>query len=261
MKDALATTTYGTTGTPVVFLHGLFGQGRNWTQIAKQLAQEHQVVLVDLPNHGASAWTQEFSYAQMAAAVAELLEGLGEPAVLVGHSMGGKVAMMVALLYPERLKKLVVVDIAPAAHHSESEFAGYIAALKSIQLDQLTGRSAAEAAVADAIPQWSIRAFLLQNLRHSEDGWYWQLNLDLLERDLHDIGEWPADDLAGVAPYSGPTLWMRGERSDYAAPRFEPAMTRWFPRHHKVTIKGAGHWVHSEKPDVFLEVLRHFLAA
>ena len=243
-------------------LHGLFGQGRNWTQIAKALADRHRVTLVDLPDHGRSPWLDSFDLLEVADRVAALVDA-DDPVALVGHSLGGKVAMVLALRHPGLVERLCVVDIAPVDYPQLGEFAGYIEAMRGLDLAALTQRADAEEALAGAVPNATVRSFLLQNLRreHGGDGqssWRWQPNLEGLSRSLPTIKSWPGDAL-GDASYPGPVLWVGGERSDYVTDDYAPAMDRLFPKNRRVTIKGAGHWVHSEKPEVFLEVLRRFL--
>jgi pimeloyl-ACP methyl ester carboxylesterase len=245
----------------VVFLHGLFGQGKNWTGIAKQLAERHRVLLVDLPQHGRSPWTERFDFAEVAADVVATFPD-DEPVALVGHSLGGKVAMMLALLHPERVERLVVADISPVAYAASREFPGYISAMRGLDLSRVERRSDADRMLAPAVPDDTVRSFLMQNLRRdpaAASGWSWQVNLDVLDRDLPVISDWPADELAGVTPYDGPVLWLAGSRSDYVRPEYEGAMDRWFPRNRRVTIKDAGHWLHSERPEIFLQVLERFL--
>jgi len=245
----------------VVFLHGLFGQGKNWTGVAKQVADRHRVLLVDLPHHGRSAWPERFDLAEAAADVLATLPG-DEPVAVVGHSLGGKVAMVLALLHPARVARLCVADISPVSYARGREFPGYIAAMRGMDLATVTRRSDADRLLAPAVPDDTVRSFLLQNLRRdpaAPSGWSWQLNLEVLDRDLATISAWPEGELAGVAPYDGPVLWLAGERSSYVRPEYEPAMDRWFPRNRKVTLKDTGHWLHSERPDLFVEVLRRFL--
>lgn len=258
MTLPLHTTAIGDRGSPVVFAHGLFGQGRNWTQIGKALAGQHRVLLVDLPHHGRSGWDDGFDYLRIADQVAGLLDA-DDPAAVVGHSLGGKVAMVLALRHPELVERLCVVDVSPVAYDRLSEFQGYVAAMRGLALDSLSQRSDADAALAGAVPDATVRGFLLQNLRRDGDGWRWQVNLDVLGAALPVIGGWPEEELVGTPPYRGPVLWVAGARSDYVAPAYAGAMDRWFPANRRVTVKGAGHWVHSEQPEVFLEVLRQFL--
>ena len=244
----------------MAFCHGLFGQGKNWTSIAKSLAEDHRVLLVDMPHHGRSAWPDRFDYLDVADRVAELLTA-DDPVALVGHSMGGKAAMVLALRHPELVERLCVVDISPVDYESASEFAGYIKAMLALDLDSLERRSDADRALAEAVPSRTVRSFLLQNLRRGDDdSWSWQPNLEVLARDIDALSGWPEERLAGAAPYDGRTLWINGETSAYVQADYVAAMDRWFPRNRRVTIKDAGHWVHSEQPAVFTEVLRRFLA-
>ena len=256
--EPLHTTELGESGSRVVFCHGLFGQGRNFTAIGKALADRHRVTLVDMPDHGQSPWSERFDYVAAADQVAGLLAA-DDPAALVGHSMGGKISMLAALRHPERVERLVVVDVSPVPYDHATEFERYIRAMRAIDLDTLTGRGEADVALVEAVPDPTVRGFLLQSLRREGEGWRWYLNLELLQRDLDAITGWPEAALAGTAPYDGPVLWVGGGDSRYVHPHYVEAMDRWFPRNRRVTVKGAGHWVHSEKPEVFLEVLRRFL--
>jgi pimeloyl-ACP methyl ester carboxylesterase len=272
--ERLAARTVGEAGPRVVFVHGLFGQGRNWTTIAKGLAENHRVTLVDLPNHGHSPWTDRVDYADMAGLLAAELELLGEPVTLVGHSMGGKVAMTLALRRPELLRALVVVDIAPSVYpisggrtddpdEEASPFAAYIAAMRALDLDTLEKRQDADDALRSVVPSRMVRGFLLQSLVRdglgTDGGWRWRLNLELLERDLGELRGFPQPP-AG-AHFDGPVLWIAGANSTYVLPEDRPRMEALFPSTRLVRIKNAGHWVHSEQPEVFLETVRRFLAA
>ena len=256
MSD-LHTTTLGEAGPPVVFCHGLFGQGRNWTQIGKALASEHRVTLVDMPNHGQSAWTERLDYVEMADAVAGIID---EPAALVGHSMGGKAAMLAALRHPEKVERLVVVDVSPVQYRSADEFRGFIDGMLAIDLDAIASRGDADAALAEAVPNPGIRGFLLQSLRReaTPDGgsaWRWLPNLEVLRRDLDVLRGFPETD----AVYEGPVLWIGGADSGYVRDEFRDAMEARFPNVRRVTVKGAGHWVHSEQPAVVTGLLERFL--
>jgi pimeloyl-ACP methyl ester carboxylesterase len=270
--ERLAARTVGDEGPHVVFVHGLFGQGRNWTTIAKGLADRHRVTLLDLPNHGHSPWTETVDYVDMAELVAAELERLGEPATLVGHSMGGKVAMQLALRRPDLLRALVVVDVAPVEYpvsggrtddpdEEASPFADFIAAMKALDLTTLQRREQADEALKDAVPSRMVRSFLLQSLVREGSGadgsWRWRLNLDLLERDLGLLRGFPEPPPG--ARYDGPVLWIAGANSHYVLPEDRPRMDALFPATRLVRIKNAGHWVHSEQPEIFLETLRRFL--
>ena len=270
--ERLASRTLGESGPRVVFVHGLFGQGKNWTTIAKGLADRHRVTLLDLPNHGHSPWTDRVDYLDMAELVATELEQFGEPVTLVGHSMGGKVAMQLALRRPELLRALVVVDIAPVEYplqggrtddedEEASPFGAYIDAMRAMDLDALTSRDDADQALRAAVPSRMVRSFLLQSLVRegvgTNGGWRWRLNLDLLDRDLGELRGFPAPP-AG-ASFDGPVLWIAGANSTYVLPEDRPHMDALFPATRLVKIKDAGHWVHSEQPEVFLETLRRFL--
>ena len=253
----LNVTRMGEQGPIIAFCHGLFGQGKNWTQIAKAFAADHRVLLIDMPNHGRSEWTEGFAYVDLADRVAALFTA-EEPVTLVGHSMGGKIAMAIALRHPELVERLVVVDVSPVAYESGREFLGYIDTMRGLDLTTLERREQADAALRDAVPNTTVRSFLLQNLRREGDGWSWMLNLDLLSAHMPELAGWPAEDFAD-ATYDGPVLWIGGANSGYVADDLAPAMERLFPRVRRVTIKGAGHWVHSEQPAVFIEVLKRFV--
>lgn len=251
----------GHNGPRVVFLHGLFGQGKNWTSIAKALQTEARVTLVDLPNHGRSGWTESFSYLQMAAQVATRLgtDSGGEPYAVVGHSMGGKVAMALALRHPDLVARACVVDVSPVPTVGLSNFTGYVAGMRAIDLATLADRAAADAALLPYAPEDTIRGFLLQNLRRevgAHPGWRWQMNLALLGDRLDEILGWPE---LNAEPYPGPVLWLAGARSRYVQPEYAEAMRALFPRVRLVTVKGAGHWLHSDQPAVFTAAIRQFL--
>jgi pimeloyl-ACP methyl ester carboxylesterase len=270
--ERLHTRTVGEAGPHVVFVHGLFGQGKNWTTIAKGLADRHRVTLVDLPNHGHSPWTDRADYLDMAELLAAELERLGEPVTLVGHSMGGKVAMQLALRRPELLRALVVVDVAPVEYpvrggrtddpdEEASPFAGYIDAMQAMDLGSLRTRADADHALREAVRSPMVRSFLLQSLIREGlgdgAGWRWRLNLDALERDLDRLRGFP--DPPPGAHFDGPVLWIAGTNSTYVLPQDRARMDELFPATRLVRIKNAGHWVHSEQPEIFVETLRRFL--
>lgn len=252
--------TVGEDGETVVFLPGLFGQGRNFSQISKALQPSFRSVLVDLPNHGASDWTETFDYLEHADLVADHLRAFvvdEDPVNLVGHSMGGKVAMVLALRHPELVKRLVIVDISPVRRASMGEFEHLLDALLGLRLEELSSRREADERLQDPIPQNMVRGFLLQSLTRTEEGLDWRPNLALLRRSLSAIGDFPAFD---EEQFEGPVLWIAGEKSDYVTGEDAPEMRRFFPRTRLTTVKDAGHWVHAEQSQIFVEVLRRFLS-
>ena len=261
---SLAATTYGEQGPRVVLLHGLFGQGRNFTGIARALADEARVTLLDLPDHGRSPWSADFSYAGMADELARFLTATApdERWTVVGHSMGGKVAMLIALRHPALVERLCVVDVAPVLTSAVSSFGTYVDAMRRVDLDTLTDRASADRVVAEQVPDPTVRGFLLQNLRRDGTGdaarWRWQTNLALLGDRLPEIADWPE---VMAAPYDGPVLWVAGTASDYVQPSSTPVMRALFPRVRLVRVKQAGHWVHADQPAVFVSALRRFLTA
>src|SRR5699024_3258008 len=235
----------GDTGRRVVFLHGLFGRGKNFTRIAKALEPEFSSLLVDLPNHGDSEWTETFGYIDLAdsvaAHIAEVTEADQQPVHLVGHSMGGKIAMVLALRRPELIDRLVVVDIGPNAGGSLGIFDHLLSNLARLALDEVKSRTAADAALQEPITQDAIMGFLLQTRRPTAGGHAWQPNLGLLHSSLETIGDFP--DMGG-ARFDHQVLWVAGERSDYVSREDLPQMRTLFPRAILLTVKGSGHWVH-----------------
>jgi esterase len=245
-------------GPPVVILHGLLGSSRNWQAIAKQLGQRYRVVLPDLRNHGASPWSPAMTYPAMAADLELLLDRLGlAEAAVVGHSMGGKAAMTLALTRPERVSRLVVVDIAPVDYGGRG-FLDYIAALQALDLDALHRRAKADAALAEAVPDAGVRAFLLQNLGFEGGRPRWQPDLDSLARSMPTITGFPAE-LAGRR-YPGPTLLIRGERTSYVTEDGVAACRALCPGARLLTVRGAGHWVHADAPAIVIGALERFLS-
>ena len=268
-EDVLNTLSVGTSGPRIAFLHGLFGQGRNWTQIAKAVSGpdggDARCLLVDLPDHGRSPWSHEFSLDAYADAVAGTLGEVapGEPWTVVGHSLGGKVSMVLALRHPDLVERLVVVDIAPKGYGSLERFEGYIREMQGLPLGELTTRADAEARFEEPDP--GVKAFLLQNLRRHGHSWRWQVNLDLVARDAalgagSRIADWP-EAVDALPPYAGPVLWIAGGDSRYIRREDGERMRRHFPRTRLFTIKGAGHWVHTDAPEIVVTALRRFLHA
>jgi pimeloyl-ACP methyl ester carboxylesterase len=248
---------YGEPGVhpPLVVAHGLFGSARNWSGVARRLAVGRQVVAVDMRNHGDSPRSDRHGYAEMAADLAATIVGLGGTADVLGHSMGGKAAMVLALTAPARLRRLVVADIAPAAYDRSQ--LPYVRAMQAVDLAAVGRRSDADAALAGAVPEAGVRAFLLQSLAVAGGQASWKLNLDALAAEMPRIMGFPD---AG-APFTGPTLFVTGSASDYVRPEHWTRIQALFPAAERVEIAGAGHWVHAEAPDAFLAAVAGFLDA
>jgi len=249
-------------GRPLVILHGLFGTLDNWQSLARRWATDAglRVISVDLRNHGRSFQTDEHSYELMANDVLALFDhlNLGPDLTLMGHSMGGKVSMRLALDQPERLARLIVVDIAPRYSDMEHQD-DIVAGLRAIDLRQITNRQEADTALAQHIPQLGVRQFLLKNLYRTEDNAFaWRINLDALTANLKAIGE----ETTGPAPFLKPALFVRGGKSRYITTEDKlhgiPAL---FPNSQVATVPDAGHWVHAEAPDAVYELVRAFIGS
>lgn len=262
--NELHLTTLGGGRQDVYWCHGVFGQGKNFTRVAKDLLatgpDDYRCILVDLPNHGRSPWTQDFSYPAMAKALSETIRTTSgdRPVHLLGHSMGGKVVMRTVLDNFDLARSLTVVDMAPVDSRL-TRLDPLVQAMKSVNLCALTTRREAEEQMSDVIPSATIRQFLLQNLRHDtgeNNRWYWQMNLDLLGSGLSDIGSWPSVNTT----WDGPVLWITAEESDYVGPDHSQAMHELFPQVRRIRVKNSGHWVHSDQPAVFVQVLAAFLS-
>ena len=237
-------------GPPLVVVHGLYGSARNWGAIAKRLSDARQVVAVDLRNHGESPHVAEHSYAAMADDLAEVVTDLGGRADLLGHSMGGKAAMALALTRPELVSALLVADIAPVAYgHSQIQ---YIDAMERVDLDGIARRSEADGRLAAYVDDPALRAFLLQSLVLNDGPPRWRLNLGALRSGMAEILGFP--DLDG--PFEGPTTFISGGASDYVTEAQHPQIRALFPAVRFDVIPGAGHWVHAEVPRPFEAAVR-----
>lgn len=240
---------------PLVIAHGLYGSGRNWGVIARRLADRREVLTVDMRNHGDSPRRETQSYPEMAGDLAEVIESLGGRADLLGHSMGGKAAMMLALTRPDLLRRLIVADIAPVAYsHDQTRHAR---AMRAVDLTAVTTRADADAALARAVDDPALRAFFLQSLDFRIEPPVWRLNLDVLEAEMPKIVGWP--EVAGR--FDGPTLFLSGADSTYVLPEYRETIRALFPKARFARIPGAGHWLHAEKPREFEETVRVFLQA
>jgi pimeloyl-ACP methyl ester carboxylesterase len=250
----LNTITYPGPGeVPLIIAHGLFGSARNWNVIAKRLSDSRPVVAVDMRNHGGSFHDAEHSYPAMAEDLAEVISAHGGQADLLGHSMGGKAAMTLALQGAPGLRHLLVADIAPVAYgHSQGPV---VSALQAVELDAVTRRSDADAQLAAHLEDPMLRAFLTQSLAIEEGRARWKLNLDALAEQMPRIMDFPAID----GWFDGRVTVIRGGESDYVSPEHEPMLKALFPQAEIVTMEGRGHWLHAEDPRGFEAVLRKVL--
>ncbi len=241
----------------LLLLHALFGAGLNWHSHARHFsAAGWHVVVPDLRNHGDSPHVADMRYAAHAADLVALLDRLGiARCIPVGHSMGGKAAMALALRQPARVDRLAVVDIAPVPYGHD--FSAVLAAFRAVDLARPRSRREADAAMVAHIAEPAVRQFLLLNLVREGDRWHWRLGLDEIAATMPHITGW---DLACPPQYPGPALFLRGEHSDYVQDRHRPAIARCFPSHTLRTIPGAGHWVPAEQPAAFRAALAEFLA-
>lgn len=245
---------HGTPGaTPLVIVHGLYGSARNWGVIAKRLSDERHVITVDQRNHGDSPWHDSHSYEDMAADLAEVIAQNGGCADVVGHSMGGKAAMVLALAHPEKVRKLVVADIAPVGYsHDQTQ---YIDAMQAVDLDRIAKRADATDQLARQIDDPVLQSFFTQSLDIA--GKRWKLNLDVLKREMAKIIGFP--QVSGQ--FEGPTLFLSGAVSDYVLPEHRPVIRQFFPKARFAKLAEAGHWLHAEKPREFEASVRAFLNA
>lgn len=241
-------------GEPLIIMHGLFGTLENWGSQIKAFAEHFKVYAVDMRNHGRSPHSDEISYPLMAADILELMDDQGlEKAHILGHSMGGKAAMQLALNHPERIDKLIVVDIAPVQypHHHTDVFKG----LNSVPLASLKSRGEADQLLSQHIDEPSVRQFLLKNLyRNEQKQFAWRMNLPALEQ-CYDAISLPPEGQA----YQAPMLFIKGEQSDYITPDYRDAVLSLFPKASYKVIQGTGHWPHAEKPAVFTSLVLKYL--
>lgn len=246
----------------IVIVHGLFGQARNWTAIARRLAEKYHVVTADLRNHGRSGWDMDMTYRAMAADLAELIRDVAsKPVHLIGHSMGGKASMVLALSQNAQdaglVSDLVVVDIAPVVY--DHDYTDFITAMRGVDFDAVSRRAEVEEALSAGISEKGVRQFLAQNVATDKQTgkMAWQVNIDAMAGHLSDITGWPQSDLADH--YDGDVLFISGATSHYVDPNDRDHIKSLFPKAAFTSIKGAGHWVHAEKPEAVLLTLSAFL--
>lgn len=243
-------------GDPVLILHGMFGTLDNWQTIAKKLSAHFMVFIIDLRNHGRSPHSDEFDYVIMANDIQEFMEANWiYEAYVVGHSMGGKVAMQLSSENPDLVKKLVLVDIAPKIYVGNHQ--AIFEALFSLDLDQLTSRKEADELLQAKIESYGIRQFILKNLSINKktQRYEWKMNLPVIHAAYQAVlgkGDWSA-------PFENPTLFIKGAQSEYILPEELDDYKTYFPNATLEIVEKTGHWVHAEQPKVFLEILTKFL--
>jgi pimeloyl-ACP methyl ester carboxylesterase len=242
-------------GPALVILHGLFGSGRNWGTIARGLADIRQVHALDLRNHGDSPWTESMTYDDMAGDVEAYVQRHGlAPCDVLGHSMGGKAAMVLASSRPGMVARLIVVDIAPVAYTRE-HYHDYIRAMLGVDLARVRRRTDVDGELASTIADRSLRAFLLQNLVSRDDIFRWRLNLAAIGRNMPAITGFPD----ALPAFRGPATFLAGELSDYIRPRDRAVIRQLYPEAKLLEVGQSGHWPHAEQPEQFLRLVRSAL--
>lgn len=246
---------YGEEGPPLIILHGLLGASGNWHTLSRTTFQDTALVYaIDQRNHGRSPHADRMDYPTMAADLRAFVDHNGlEGATVLGHSMGGKTAMQAAFSHPDVVERLIVVDMAPKAYSPRHE--DLLAALARIDPTTFDDRDDIDEALAEDVPSRSIRQFLLKNLEYDGERYTWGMNLDAIQAHYDNINA----ALPRDAMFDGPTLIVRGGRSDYVADEDLPRMREQFPRSRVVTIEEAGHWVHADAPSAFSDAVMEFL--
>jgi esterase len=241
-------------GQAIVLIHGLFGSYENLGVIARALADQWQVVNLDMRNHGRSGWHDNMSYALMADDIKNTLDHLGlDQVILLGHSMGGKISMEFALRYPARVSKLILADISPV--QNRPRHLEILSALENIKLDQLHSRQQADQQLALTITEAGVRQFLLKSLYKEGDQFRWRFNVKALVANYQELLKAPESK----GPYTGPTLFIKGADSDYLLPEHQGVIQQLFPNGKAKVIMGTGHWLHAEKPVAFSKIVTDFL--
>lgn len=270
---------YGSSGTPLIIVHGLYGSGDNWVSIARELSERFEVYVIDQRNHGQSPHSDTHNYPALRDDLKTFMDAEGiDQAVLVGHSMGAKTIMYFAASWPERVISLVSVDMAPRAYHklarqsaAAANHGEIIDAMLELDLSDKNSREEISFALSEKIPSDRVRSFLLKNIQRSKSGvFFWRINLQALRENLPRILDGLlASENEGVGgmeeiPPGGitgfPALFVAGEKSDYIRPEDHQLIRTLFPKAQIVTIPNAGHWVHAEQPRLLLKNLDYFLS-
>jgi esterase len=246
---------YGS-GPALIILHGLFGSGRNWNTVAKALATTHKVYTLDLRNHGSSPWAEAMSYYDLAEDVHGFIEERRlAPVAVLGHSMGGKTAMVLALEHGHLVDRLIVVDIVPVVYGSDLEY--YLKAMQDVTLTGLKRRDEVEAQLRGKIEDAGIRLFLMQNLVYRDEHFEWRINLPALASNMGQLISFPG--AATTRVYNGKALFISGGLSNYVRPENHELIYRMFPKAEFAVITGAGHWVHADQPERLVSRVKEFL--
>lgn len=238
----------------ILLVHGLFGSLDNLAALKRGLTTDYNILMIDLPDHGKSVRSNEFSFEHNAELIYGLLNELTISKInIVAHSLGGKIAMQFALSHPELLSALIVLDIAPV--HYEPRHEGVIKGLSHVPLNNINSRKEAEQYLAEYVNEASTRQFLLKSLTQDDSGWHWLFNLALIQRDYALLSEAIKSDY----PFEGPTLFIKGEQSDYITADFRDAILQLFPQSQLKIIGGVGHWLHAEKPSLCIKMIDSFI--
>ncbi|WP_462317314.1 alpha/beta fold hydrolase [Marinilabilia sp.] len=253
----------------IIIVHGLYGASDNWLSVARELENDFRIILVDQRNHGKSPHSKEHNYRAMADDLDQLMVKLKlEKAILIGHSMGGKTVMRFCLEHPKKVEKMIVVDIAPKSYDSFSNYAEVTAnhkkiieALAKVDPSKYNDRQEIDKALSSYFPNKRLRAFLMKNLKREKNGGYhWQLNLEALKNNMTEIMDGFSDlkkEKSGKMPE---TVFVKGENSPYINEDDTIFINNFFPGSQIVSIPEAGHWIHAEKPELFIKTIKYFLA-
>lgn len=238
----------------IVLMHGLFGSLDNLSMVRKGLNEHFNVLSIDLPDHGSSAFSERFSFVDYANKIVQLLGLLEiESSHILGHSLGGKVAMKIALLYPQVVDSLIIADIAPVAYTPRHQ--NVFRALNAVDLLAISSRREADIIMSEYLKEPGVSQFLLKSLYQEEDVWRWRFNLKMLQRDYHELSAAIVSD----SDYTKPVLFIKGGQSDYIAAEHRETITQLFPNSQAKIIGSAGHWLHAEKPQIFNRLVNEFL--
>ncbi len=242
----------------MVILHGVLGSSANWKSLANRFGKHRTVYTLDLRNHGQSPWSDKMHYADMADDVAEFIDPLDHASlVLIGHSMGGKVAMAHALQYSDQIDALIVADIAPVTY--QHNFTDLIDPMLALDLTAISARSDADEKLSNSVSNQDIRAFLLHNLAYDkkDERWSWRPNLKVIRKAMSRIAGF---DISRRGSFDAPALFVFGEQSDYVLAQHHRVIGEYFKRASYEQIADAGHWLHAEQPSAFVRVCERFLS-